>query len=83
MAARHPREAGLPDYLVGQNFLDDEFVEFAGPKVFTTLEPPLSMTAETNRLIGSGELDGHLYRYLAPRSPGRTLHPTRSPVCRS
>ena len=73
--ARWPTRRGLPRYLVGYNFLDDEFVQFPGPKVFCTLEPPMGMTAETNDLIRSGRLDGHLYLCGHPDPEQRMYFP--------
>lgn len=69
------RPGGRPNYLVGHNFIDEEFVQFPGPKVFSTHEPPMGMTAETNELIRSGGLDDHLYLYGHPDPEQRMYYP--------
>ena len=70
-----PIRGATPEYLVAQNFLDDEFVDFTGPKVFWSIEPPMSMTDETNRLLASGEFDRFRYRYDHPDPEQRLYFP--------
>lgn len=51
------------DYLIAQNFLHDEFLLSAKPKIFFTLEPPPLMTPETRKNIRVKELQPYLYKY--------------------
>jgi hypothetical protein len=63
------------DYLIAQNFLHDEFLISATPKIFFTLEPPPLMTPETRKNIQSKILKPFLYLYNEPDIKKRMFYP--------
>ncbi|MEQ8716463.1 MAG: glycosyltransferase family 10 [Acidimicrobiales bacterium] len=75
LATRTPVRRILPSYLVALNHLDEEFVDFAGPRVFCTYEPPMFMTDETKRLLGTAEVAAHWYRGDDPDPARRMVYP--------
>lgn len=66
-------------YLVGQNFLDERFVRFSGPKVFCTFEAHRHMTAETVAILDSGVVDAHHFSYGDPDPEQRMCYPALDP----
>lgn len=62
--------------LVGQNFLDREFLEFDGPKVFATWEAPRHMTRGTVEILESGRVDDYHYSYADPDPAERMYYPS-------
>jgi hypothetical protein len=61
--------------LVAQNFLDDEFLEFDGPKVFSTWEAKPHMTARTVEIIESGVVDEYYFSFGDPDPAQRMCYP--------
>lgn len=71
--ARIPRDR--PAMLVGQNFLDDEFLTFDGPKVFSTWEAMPHMTPRTVEIIESGAVDDYYFSFGDPDADERMCYP--------
>lgn len=76
--------AGMPrrtrsfraDMLVGQNFLDREFLDFDGPKVFVTWEVARHMTPGSVELLESGVVAPYHYSYADPDPDERMYYPS-------
>lgn len=69
------RELAEPRALVGVNFLDDEFLSFAGPKVFIRAEPMHGMTARTREILTDGVVNDHVFSFAEPDVERRMVYP--------
>jgi hypothetical protein len=63
------------DYLIANNFIEDEFLSSPRPKIFITLEPPPLMTAETREHMQSAILRPYLYLYTEADIDKRMFYP--------
>jgi hypothetical protein len=63
------------DYLIANNFIEDEFLSSPRPKIFITREPPPLMTAETREHMQSAILKPYLYLYTERDINRRMFYP--------
>lgn len=59
--------------LLAQSFVTDEFLAYAGAKLFFTKEPPSYRPEETNRRLADTSLEPYLFRYDDP-DPDRRMY---------
>ncbi len=75
------RDRRFPDRLPGfrcwvaQNFLDEAFAAFGGPKLFFSSEPPPGLTRETREILDRPEMRPFTFLYSEPDVARRMFYP--------